>query len=188
MMMITDGMFATLGNVTLPTANLSSLSVKTCIYKLPQTDDTHIFWTNNSALTSQLCEVGGHFEPILKNLENPLFARRNFFSYLANLKRALTNDGPQYSYVYEDFDKIGGNITTVTKTGITYIFQCMIFLSKLAMFLIMWKFSMKARKMIIVVLMYSFWTLRRTYWSGWYQIVLGFTGQYNRPGAPVVRE
>ncbi|KAG0570591.1 hypothetical protein KC19_6G173300 [Ceratodon purpureus] len=117
MIVITDGMFATLGNVTLPTANLSSLGVKTFIYKLPQTDDRDMYWANNSALTSQLCEVGGHFEPILKNLENPLLAIRSFYSYTAGLKRALTNDGPHYSYIYEDFDKIGGNITTVTKTA-----------------------------------------------------------------------
>ncbi|KAG0589026.1 hypothetical protein KC19_2G286600 [Ceratodon purpureus] len=111
-LVVTDGVFATLGNVTLPSTNLTG--VKVFLYKLPQSDDNNIFLAGNT-LVQQLCAVGGHFEPILKNLENPLLALHKYFSYLANLKRILTGGRPQYGYVYQDFEQIGGNIITVTK-------------------------------------------------------------------------
>ncbi|KAG0614684.1 hypothetical protein M758_6G195700 [Ceratodon purpureus] len=112
---ITDGVFATLGsNVALPTAELSDSGVKIFIYKLRQPNDNNIFLINNT-LIQQLCALGGHFEPILKNLENPLLAFQKYFSYLANLNRVLTNGRPQYSYIYEDIEGIGGNITTLCK-------------------------------------------------------------------------
>ncbi|KAG0570569.1 hypothetical protein KC19_6G171200 [Ceratodon purpureus] len=112
---ITDGVFANFGNVSLPTIELSSSRVKVFIFKVKQPQDNDIFLKNNT-LIQELCSVGGHFEPILKNLENPLLAFRQYFSYLASLKRILTNGRPQYSQVYEDTDAtFGGNIITVAK-------------------------------------------------------------------------
>lgn len=111
-LVLTDGVFATLGNVTLPTAKLSG--VKVFLYKLPRSNDTNDS-LSNSTLTQQLCAVGGHFEPIRKNLENPLLVLSKYFSYLANLKRIETNGKPQYSAIYQDFEHIGGNITSVSK-------------------------------------------------------------------------
>ncbi|KAG0627939.1 hypothetical protein M758_2G239800 [Ceratodon purpureus] len=111
-LVITDGVFATLGNVTLPSTNLTD--VKVFLYKLPQSDDNNISLAGNT-LVQQLCAVGGHFEPILTNLENPLLALHKYFSYLANLKRILTGGRPQYSFVHHDFEQIGGNIILIIK-------------------------------------------------------------------------
>ncbi|KAG0589022.1 hypothetical protein KC19_2G286500 [Ceratodon purpureus] len=111
-LVITDGVFATLGNATLPSTN--STDVKIFLYKLPQSNDNNISLAGNS-LIQQLCAVGGHFEPILTNLDNPLLALHRYFSYLANLKRILTGGRPQYSFVHQDFERIGGNIILIVK-------------------------------------------------------------------------
>ena len=106
-------------DVTLPTAELLNLKAKVFMYKLRQPQDV-VFEKNN--LIVQLCAVGGHFEPIMKNLENPLLAFRHYFSYLANLMRILTNGRPQYSPVYQDSDAtFGENIITVSKLGMTRV-------------------------------------------------------------------
>lgn len=113
---LTDGVFATLGNVTLPTAELSSKKVKIFLYKLKPSNDNDVF-LEKTTLPQQLCDVGGHFEPILKNVNNGLLAFAKYFSYLANLRRVITGGKPQYSYVYRDFEQIGGNIITISKSA-----------------------------------------------------------------------
>jgi len=119
-LVLTDGVSATLGNVALPPA--ASLSgVKIFLYKLPWSDGHEDIYLANSTLIPQLCAVGGHFEPVVKNLENPLLVLNKYFSYLANLKRVETGGMPQYSPIYQSYEQFGGNLITAVTKPSTYI-------------------------------------------------------------------
>jgi hypothetical protein len=112
---LTDGAFASSENVTLPESLLLG-SVKILLYKLPQADDSDIYLSNNSLLNS-ICRVNGTFEVIQKDLTNPLYTVRSYFSYLAATLEVAVNGKPLWSNIYQDFEGIGNNITSVTSPG-----------------------------------------------------------------------
>ncbi|KAH8975709.1 hypothetical protein BDL97_01G173100 [Sphagnum fallax] len=110
---LTDGVFASSENVTLPESLLLASNVKILLYKLPQADDLDIYLSNNSLLNS-ICRVNGTFEVIQKDLTNPLYTVRSYFSYLAATLEVAVNGKPLWSNIYQDFEGIGYNITSVT--------------------------------------------------------------------------
>jgi len=67
---------------------------------------------------------GANFEPIVKNLENPLLVLGKYFSYLANLKRMETDGMPQYSPIYQSYEKFGGNLITAVAKPSTILSIC----------------------------------------------------------------
>ncbi|CAK9256266.1 unnamed protein product [Sphagnum jensenii] len=81
---LTDGVFASSENVTLPEILLLASNVKILLYKLPQADDLDIYLSNNSLLNS-ICRVNGTFEVIQEDLTNPLYTGR-YYSY-SRIKR-----------------------------------------------------------------------------------------------------
>jgi hypothetical protein len=113
---LTDGVFASSENVTLPESLLLASNVKILLYKLPQADDLDIYLSNNSLLNS-ICRVNGTFEVIQKDLTNPLYTVRSYFSYLAATLEVAVNGKPLWSNIYQDFEGIGYNITSVTSPG-----------------------------------------------------------------------
>lgn len=115
-MVLTDGVFASSENVTLPESLLLGSNVKILLYKLPQADDLDIYLSNNSLLNS-ICRVNGTFEVILEDLTNPLYTVRSYFSYLAATLEVAVNGKPLWSNIYQDFEGIGNNITSVTSPG-----------------------------------------------------------------------
>jgi hypothetical protein len=113
---LTDGVFASSENVTLPESLLLGSNVKILLYKLPQADDLDIYLSNNSLLNS-ICRVNGTFEVIQEDLTNPLYTVRSYFSYLAATLEVAVNGKPLWSNIYQDFEGIGNNITSVTSPG-----------------------------------------------------------------------
>jgi hypothetical protein len=113
---LTDGVFASSENVTLPESLLLASNVKILLYKLPQADDLDIYLSNNSLLNS-ICRVNGTFEVIQGDLTNPLYTVRSYFSYLAATLEVAVNGKPLWSNIYQDFDRIGHNIASVTSPG-----------------------------------------------------------------------
>ncbi|KAH8975721.1 hypothetical protein BDL97_01G173700 [Sphagnum fallax] len=104
---LTDGQFATTGNPnqTLPVNEISSNKAKVFVYKMLQTitTDDDPYLERGSNLLSQICEVDGTFEVISKNLDNPLFAIKSFYSFLANTHIVAVNQKPYWSNVYPSF-------------------------------------------------------------------------------------
>lgn len=99
--------------MTLPESLLLASNVKILLYKLPQADDLDIYLSNNSLLNS-ICRVNGTFEVIQGDLTNPLYTVRSYFSYLAATLEVAVNGKPLWSNIYQDFDRIGHNIASVT--------------------------------------------------------------------------
>ncbi len=115
---LTDAGFASSENVTLPEAQLQTAGVKVLIYKLPQANDNNVYLSNVPLLGS-LCRIGGTFEVIEQDLDNPLYAIKSYFSYLASTHMVATAVArkPLWSSLYLDFDEISKYITTVTFPG-----------------------------------------------------------------------
>ncbi|KAH9576244.1 hypothetical protein CY35_01G151900 [Sphagnum magellanicum] len=114
---LTDGQFATTGNPnqTLPVNEISSNKTKVFVYKMLQTitTDDDPYLERGSNLPSQICEVDGTFEVISQNLDNPLFAIKSFYSFLANTHIVAVNQKPYWSNVYPSFFE-GSLCMTVT--------------------------------------------------------------------------
>ncbi len=118
---LTDGQFATTGNPnqTLPVNEISSNKAKVFVYKMLQTitTDDDPYLERGSNLPSQICEVDGTFEVISQNLDNPLFAIKSFYSFLANTHIVAVNQKPYWSNVYPSFFEAGSQCITVTYPG-----------------------------------------------------------------------
>ncbi len=118
---LTDGQFATTGNPnqTLPVNEISSNKAKVFVYKLLQTitTDNDPYLERGSNLPGQICEVDGTFEVISQNLDNPLFAIKSFYSFLANTHIVAVNQKPYWSNVYASFFENGSPCITVTYPG-----------------------------------------------------------------------
>ncbi|CAK9862534.1 unnamed protein product [Sphagnum jensenii] len=114
---LTDGQFATTGNPnqTLPVNEISSNKAKVFVYKMLQTitADNDPYLERGSNLPSQICEVNGTFEVISQNLDNPLFAIKSFYSFLANTHIVAVNQKPYWSNVHSSFFE-GSSCITVT--------------------------------------------------------------------------
>lgn len=82
-MVLTDAWFVYSENVTLPETQLQTAGVKVLIYKLPQANDNNVY-LSNSPLLGSLCRIGGTFEVIEQDLNNPLYAIKSYFLYLAS--------------------------------------------------------------------------------------------------------
>ncbi len=117
---LTDGQFATTGNPnqTLPVNEISSNKAKVFVYKMLQTTatDDDPYLERGSNLPSQICEVNGTFEVISKNLDNPLFAIKSFYSFLANTHIVAVNQKPYWSNIHSSFFE-GSPCITVTYPG-----------------------------------------------------------------------
>jgi hypothetical protein len=112
---LTDAGFASSENVTLPETQLQTAGVKVLIYKLPQANDNNVYLSNIPLLGS-LCRIGGTFEVIQEDLDNPLYAIKSYFSYLASthMVAPAVAGKPLWTSLYLDFDEISKYITTVT--------------------------------------------------------------------------
>ncbi|KAH8975711.1 hypothetical protein BDL97_01G173200 [Sphagnum fallax] len=110
-----DAWFVYSENVTLPETQLQTAGVKVLIYKLPQANDNNVY-LSNSPLLGSLCRIGGTFEVIEQDLNNPLYAIKSYFFYLASTHMvALAVAGkPLWTNLYLDFDEISTYITSVT--------------------------------------------------------------------------
>jgi hypothetical protein len=113
-----DAWFVYSENVTLPETQLQTAGVKVLIYKLPQANDNNVY-LSNSPLLGSLCRIGGTFEVIEQDLNNPLYAIKSYFFYLASTHMvALAVAGkPLWTNLYLDFDEISTYITSVTFPG-----------------------------------------------------------------------
>jgi len=115
---LTDAGFASSENVTLPETQLQTAGVKVLIYKLPQANDNNVYLSNIPLLGS-LCRIGGTFEVIQEDLDNPFYAIKSYFSYLASthMVAPAVAGKPLWTSLYLDFDEISKYITTVTFPG-----------------------------------------------------------------------
>jgi len=115
----TDGLFSPLDNETFPTARLLELRVKVILYKFPGRNDDLDPFLNTTTLRNILCGVNGTFELLdaVYSVNNPLYAIRSFYTFMARTQLAVVNNNATWSDWYLSYSQ-PLNGTSVTYPGL----------------------------------------------------------------------